>query len=204
MVHLSHLPNPVSALDEATMTWHLPLELELLPFGLELILASVVILNRRDIGILRDVEVKVEVTSMRTHPRKRPAHAFLVRIDLGNRCTRDTDKRRVARSEMLEGGDVVCEEGARRTAGVPGGIEHEVVDDELAIGTEEVGQGDTRLFPGGIERSEGIRLGHFDDGQVAALGGEGVAGPGEILFLFKEGNASGAMLGGGGDLWKGD
>ena len=95
---------------------------------------------------------------------------------------------------------MVCEEGARRTAGVPGGIEHEVVDDELAMGAEEVGQRDTRFFAGSIERSEGIRLGHFDDGQVAALGGKGVAGPGEILFLFEEGNASGAVLGGGGNL----
>lgn len=95
---------------------------------------------------------------------------------------------------------MVCEEGARRTTGVPGGIKHEVVDDELAMGAEEVGQGDTRFFPRSIERSEGIRLGHFDDGQVAALGGKGVAGPGEILFLFEEGNASRAVLGGGGNL----
>jgi hypothetical protein len=200
MVHLSFLPNPVSALDKAAMTWHLPLDLELLTSGLDLILASVVILNRRDIRILRDVEVKVEVIPIRTHPRKYPAHAFLVRVDLGNRRARDTDKRRVARSEVLEGRDVVCEEGARRTAGVPGGIEHEVVDDELAMGAEEVGQRDTRFFAGSIERSEGIRLGHFDDGQVTALGGKGVAGPGEILFLFEEGNTSGAVLGGSGDL----
>ena len=78
-----------------------------------------------------------------------------------------------------------------------------MVDDELAIGAEEVQQGDTRLFPGSIERSKGIRLRHFDNGQVAALGGKGVAGPGKILFLFEEGNASGAVLGRGGDLLKG-
>jgi hypothetical protein len=77
-----------------------------------------------------------------------------------------------------------------------------VVDDELAIGAEEVQQSDARLFPGSIERSKGIRLRHFDDGQVAALGGKGVAGPREILFLFEEGNASGAVLGRGGDLFE--
>jgi hypothetical protein len=104
---------------------------------------------------------------------------------------------------MLERRDVVGEERARRTAGIPGRIEHEVVDNELALGTEEVGQSDARLFPGSIERSEGIGLGDLNDGQVAALGGKGVAGPSEVLFLFKKGNASGAVLGGGGDLRKG-
>ena len=77
-----------------------------------------------------------------------------------------------------------------------------MVDDELAIGAEEVQQGDTRLFPGSIERSKGIRLRHFDDGQVTALGGKGVASPCMILFLFEEGNASGAVLRRGGDLCK--
>ena len=101
---------------------------------------------------------------------------------------------------MLDGWDVVGEQRTRSTSGVPGRVEHEVVDDELAVGAEEVGDEDGRLLAGRIERSQGIWLGHFDDGEVAALGGEGVAGAGKVFFFLEQGETGGAVLGGGDDL----
>ena len=167
---------------------------EVLSLGLQSICIVVVILDRRNAFVLSHVEVIVEISPIRAHPRKRPAHAFLVSVDLGDRGTGDADKGRGARGQVVEGWDVVADEGAGRTASVPGGVEHEVVDDELAVGSEEVGEGNGGFLTGGGETGEDIRLGHFDDGEVAALSCERVASAGDMFLLFKEREAGGAVL----------
>jgi hypothetical protein len=82
--------------------------------------------------------------------------------------------------------------GARGAAGaalVPSGVEHEVVEDELAAALEQVGQ-----VHGAVGALEGVVLLHLDHGQVAALGAEGVAGAGQLLLLGQQVLASGQPL----------
>ena len=136
----------------------------------------------------------------KTHPWKRPAHALLVRVNLGGGGAGDAGEGGGAGIEVDEGGDVVGEEGARGTAGFPGGAEHEVVDYELAVRPEEVRKRDGLLIAGRVKRGECVWLGDFDDRQVAALGGDGVVGAGDVLFFLEERQAGGAMLGRRGDL----
>ena len=207
MIHLprlSHCPRALpSALDETAGARLLAAHKVLVAFGLELVGALEVVLDRRHVRVLGDVEVVVEVGAVRAQPREcaRPAHARLVRGDLGGGGARDADKGRGARGEVREGRDVVGEEGARGAAGVPGRVEHEVVDDELAVGAEEVGEGECGfVLAGGIKGGEGVGFGDFDDGEGAALGGKSVAGAGELFLLFEEGEAGGTVFGGRTDL----
>lgn len=138
-----------------------------------------------------------------THPWKRPAHAFLVSVDLGSGGARDAGEGSGARIKVHERGDVVGDEGARGTTGFPCGAEHEVVDNELAVGTEQFDKRDGLLLAGLVESGEGVWFGDFDDGQVAALGGDSIVGAGEVLFFLEEREAGGAVLGRGGDLQRG-
>jgi hypothetical protein len=75
-----------------------------------------------------------------------------------------------------------------------------VVDDELTVGPEEVGKRDGLLLAGLVERGEYVWLGDFDDGQVAALGRDGVTRAREVLFLLEEREAGDAVFGRRGDL----
>jgi hypothetical protein len=200
MIHLALLADTLPSFDETAMAWLLALHEEVEALGLQLLCVLVVVLDWPDAFVLSDVEVVVEISAVGTQPGEGPAHAFFVGVDLGDGRARDADEGGGARGEVLDGRDVVGKERARGTSGVPGRVEHEVVDDELAVGAEEVGDGDGRLLAGCIERSQGIWLGHFDDGEVAALGGEGVAGAGQVFFFLEQGEAGGAVLGGGDDL----
>ena len=90
---------------------------------------------------------------------------------------------------MLEGWNVVAEKGAGGASCVPGGIEHEVVDDKLALAGEEFGEGDSGLLAASSEGSEGVGFGDFDNGKGAALDSKGVTGAGDLLFLFEQSDA---------------
>ena len=189
-----------SALDEAAVARLLAVHEEIEPLGLELVRVHVVVLDRRDALVLRDVEVIVEVGAVRAHPRKGPAHALFVRGDLGDGGARDTDESRGARGQVRDRREVVGEQGAGGAARVPGRVEHEVIDDELRVRAEEVRERELGLLAGFGERRECVGLGHGDDGQRAALGGEGVAGARQVLLLFQESQAGRAVLGGRYDL----
>lgn len=57
-----------------------------------------------------------------------------------------------------------------------------MVDDELLLVAEKVGEG------GGNEVGalEGVVLGYFNEGELAALGGEGVRELGQVFLLLEE------------------
>ena len=192
-----------STLDKTAVARLLALHKEIIPLGLELVRVHVVVLNRRHVLVLRGVEIVVEVGAVRAHPRKCPAHALFVCGDLGDGRTRDTDKCRRARRQVRDRREVVGEEGAGGAARVPGWVEHEMVDDELRVRAEKVRERELGLLAGFRERCEGVGLGHFDDGERAALGGKGVAGAREVLLLFEEGQTGRAVLGGRYDLSRG-
>jgi hypothetical protein len=61
------------------------------------------------------------------------------------------------------------------------GAEHEVVDKELGVRAEEVGEGDFAV--GGVE---GVILFDARPGELAALGGKLVVEAGEILFFLEK------------------
>jgi hypothetical protein len=201
MVHLPFLPDAVPTLHKAAVAWLLARRKEVEALCFQLIGGLEVILDGRNAFVLRDVEVEVKIGPVRAHPREGPAHAFLVAVDLGNWGPGGAHEGRGAAGEVIEGRDVIGEERAGGTAGVPGRRKHEVVDYELAVGAEEVGESDSLLLSSLVERGEGVGLGYFDDGKGAALGSESITGAGEIFFLLEEGYAGGAVLGWGCDLW---
>ena len=70
-----------------------------------------------------------------------------------------------------------------------------MVDDQLPAAGEEVGKRHSGLLATGRERGEGVVLLHLNDGEGAALSGEGIAGAGVGLFLFEESETGGGILG---------
>jgi hypothetical protein len=70
---------------------------------------------------------------------------------------------------------------AARAALHPIGSEHEVIDDELARATEQIGQ---KLAA--LPRLERVGLLNFDPGQLASRGAERVARFGDFLFAGKQ------------------
>src|SRR5262245_20600811 len=87
----------------------------------------------------RDMVVKVEVAAIGRHPLEAPAHAFLERFDLCQRCSRDRDIRYVVVFEMHQSPfDMVHLERAADAALLPFGAEHEMLDDQLTPAAEEV------------------------------------------------------------------
>src|SRR6266568_849948 len=67
---------------------------------------------------------------------------------------------------------------------LPVGAKHEVVDEELTVATEEIGEGDFAV--GGFE---GVIFFDGRPGKLAALGGEFVAEVGELFFFGEVGFA---------------
>src|SRR2546423_3056141 len=122
VIHLPLLADAPPTFYKATVARLLPLHKVVVSLGLELVCIHVVVLDGLDAFVLRDVEVVVEITPVRTHPRKGPAHALLVRLDLGDGGARDADKGRGARGQVIERRDVGGEKGARGAAGVPGRV----------------------------------------------------------------------------------
>jgi hypothetical protein len=118
-------------------------------------------------------------------PLEAPAHAALEFLDLRQRRPRHDDKGDVALPEVDRGAVEMI--GKQRTAWaalLPAGAEHEVINDQLTLAAEQIGQG---LFA--RRRIEHIISVHLFPRQLAALLAQGVACPGKSLFLGEVGLA---------------
>src|SRR5256885_5078199 len=130
----------------------------------------------------RRLVVVVEIVLPGGDPFEPPAHAFLERLELGERRARDRDEARVAVIEVdAEAVEIVRPERAVLAALVPVGREHEVIDDELAPAVEELGQRLRACRP-----VEDVLLLHLLPRQGAPLATQLVAQPGEPLLLREE------------------
>jgi hypothetical protein len=92
-------------------------------------------------------------------------------------------------------GDLVDGGGAARAAVLPLGVEHEVLDDELAPALEDVGQPHLA-----VRADEAIVLFDPHHRHAAAVGVQGVLHARELLLTRQQGAAGGAPLVSGGDL----
>src|SRR3954470_6823887 len=79
---------------------------------------------------------------------------------------------------------MIADVGAAGAAFFPVGAEHEVVDEELAVGADEIGEGDFAV--GGVE---GVVFVDARPGELAARGGELVVEAGEVFFFGEKGIA---------------
>src|SRR6059036_262757 len=84
---------------------------------------------------------------------------------------------------------MIGQERAAPAALLPPGSEHEMIDNQLAASGEKVGQRLLAIWP-----VEYVVLFHLDPGQVAPLGAQLIAQPGEFLFLDQELLARGEPL----------
>src|SRR2546426_6668407 len=92
--------------------------------------------------------------------------------------------------EVHEGAvDMIGQERAAPAALLPPRTEHEMIDDQLAASLEEVSERLLALRP-----VEHIRFFDLDPGQVAPLGTQLIAQPGEFLLLDQELLARGEPL----------
>src|ERR1051326_9452365 len=86
--------------------------------------------------------IGIEIAAERRHPLEAPAHAFLELFDLGQRRAGDDDERNIALRQMHDAAvEMAGEIRAARAAGFPARTEHKVIDDQLALAAEQVGQG---------------------------------------------------------------
>src|SRR5258706_2353166 len=91
--------------------------------------------------------------------------------------------------------EMIADVGAAWAAFLPVGAEHEVVDEELAVGAEEVGEGGFAV--GGVE---GVFFFDAGPGELAALTCDVIADAGVLFFFGEEGFAGGEPLVGGDDF----
>src|SRR5215217_2948077 len=128
-------------------------------------------------------EVGIEVVRDRV-PGHLPAHPRLPALDVLLRRPRDERQRGVAGVQVGEVRDLIGEEGAAAASPLGparhAGLVEEAVDDELAAPLEQVEQ--ARRAVGALE---GVFLLHRHPRHPAALGGERVAGAGELLLLHE-------------------
>ena len=90
---------------------------------------------------LADMIIVAELGVGRRHPFEAPAHARLISPELVEWRARDRGKAHIALRKMHDKAVIpVGPERAVRAAGVPGWIEHEMLDDELAPAVEQIGQ----------------------------------------------------------------
>ncbi|MNO83028.1 hypothetical protein D3C76_743180 [compost metagenome] len=130
-------------------------------------------------GASRHTEVIIEIAAFGRHPVEFPAHAPFERLELGERCMGHRHHRDVVVRQVLVGAvDVVGQERATRAALIPAFSEHEMVNDQLAAATKQVGE-----FQFAVGTLEVVVLVDFYPGQGAAFGAESVAFPGEGLFV---------------------
>ncbi len=123
--------------------------------------------------------VEVEVAAERRHPFEVPAHAAFEFFDLRQRRARRDEKRHVALREMNHGAvEMIGQQRTARAAGFPVGAEHEVIDDQLALAAEQVGQ---RLLA--VRSVEHVSLVDLHPGQLASFFAQRVARFRERLFL---------------------
>src|SRR4051794_11303028 len=83
--------------------------------GLKLGTVAIIVFDRRDLLVIGDVEVVIEVAAQRGDPRERPAVALLIGIELGKRRARYHHERGVAFAQQAEIAKGVGVAGAART-----------------------------------------------------------------------------------------
>src|SRR4029434_5893527 len=92
-----------------------------------------------DVRVERHVKVVVEVAAKRREPANAPSLFRLVRLEHGQRSPGHQHERRVALLEKRQIAQCVYPAGtARASVCVPRGVEHEVIDDQLAPTIEEL------------------------------------------------------------------
>ncbi|MNS96815.1 hypothetical protein D3C72_1311310 [compost metagenome] len=135
-------------------------------------------------------QVEVEVAALGREPIEAPAHALFERGQLGIRRARHRDHGNVMVAQMHQGAlQVVGQERTTHAAFLPVGTEHEVIEDELALALEQVGQA---VRAAGVQ--ELVGLVHLDPGQGQALARQRVLGMGQRFFAAQQGLARGVPL----------
>src|SRR5260221_6999937 len=111
-----------------------------------------------------------------------PAHSLLECFEHGQRGARDSDITYVTLLEVHDRPiDMVHLERAADASVGPVRAEHEMLDDQLAAASKQIGK---RLL---ADRCiENIGLADLDPGQRAPLGSQLIALPGEFLFLYQQ------------------
>src|SRR5215203_4890507 len=127
--------------------------------------APVVVLGGHHGLVHRDVEVVVEVAAERGVPGEGPALLAPVGLDLLQRRAGDHGERSVVLVQMRQMPQVLRKVRATRASVFPLRVEHEVLDDELAVPLEHVEQ--TRLA---VRPLENVVLLHLDHRQSLSLG----------------------------------
>ena len=143
---------------------------------------SVVVFDRRDGVVDRDVEVVVEVAAPRRRPREAPLHPVPIREQLLERRTGDGGERDVVVLEVqMRLVEAVGDRRAARAAFVPVGVEHEVVHDQLRTAVEQVGERGFALL--GVED---VVLVDAHPRQLSPLAGEVVVQARQLLFGLEQ------------------
>src|SRR5262249_5524587 len=104
---------------------------------------AVIVILVRTLGLFGrkiGAEIAIEAAARTAgHPLEAPAHAFLERLELFERRARHRGEIGVAGIEMHDGAlEIVRPERAALAGGVPIGVEHQVIDDELRAAAEEI------------------------------------------------------------------
>ena len=129
----------------------------------------------------RHMVVEVEVASVGRGEIELPAHALPVGLEVGKLAARDRDERDVVIGEVHIGAvNMVDQQRAALAALAEVPPPHEVVDDELAVVAEQLGQ---RLLSGrGVEH---IVLFDLHPGQLAPFGAHHVAHARQRLLVLE-------------------
>ena len=104
--------------------------------GFEVRLVAVIVFDRRNLLVIGDVKIVVELAAERGNPRERPSLPFLVSLELAERRAGHHHEGGVAFIQQAEIADGIRVSGTARAAFLPRGIEHEVIDQELPAALE--------------------------------------------------------------------
>ena len=127
----------------------------------------------------RHVEIKIEIRLERGKPFELPAHALLERLNFRQRRAGNDGESRVALSNVnVHAVEMVGPKRAMRATFLPARPEHEVIDNELALAAEQIGERHLARRP-----VENVFLFDFDPRQLATLKVQFVAQFRELLFL---------------------
>ena len=130
-----------------------------------------------------DIEIMVEIAVGRRSPIEGPAHPPLKLLQLCEWCAGNSREGDIVIFKMHgDAVEAVGDRGAGRAAGRVIRSEHEMIDEKLRA-TLEKGR-ERNLAPLGLKA---IILLHLHPGQFLAAGGNLVAAPGQLLFLFQQG-----------------
>jgi hypothetical protein len=160
-------------------------------------LVLVVVLDRSNTVIQRDMEVVVEVRAEGRNPGESPSHALLERFDLVERRAGHGYEGGLSGAQVREIREVVGGEGAAGACFCLAGAQHEVVDEQLLPTVKQVEERDFPRWP-----FKGVLLVKVDHGEVAQLGAQGFAGAEGFFLLDEEIFALGKPLFSANDLWK--